>query len=368
MMVFDPLAEERLAGGEVLPRAANGNPMIVPRGETMPVEYTRASAMADFLAHDIIGLKKWEIRYLIPWLARSPDLIEWAATLYYSTGPLTGTLPMEERKRIGQQIDQIASMVLERAAIHEAANVGSAIHEVTVPGHPGAPLHPKLAAATKAYHQITSPFTRVASEVFVVNDELKVGGTFDSGYLSPEYPGCVLIGDTKSGKSVHQAEFEIQLACYSRGEVYLGSPVSEGWDSPGTDAEEVFEDQRLTFEEFFGLPVNQKVAYLVHVPVEGAPKPRVIKMDLVRGWDLAQKAAEVRDARKVIDKTGLGEKVDVVGLAHQEKQRLLELGRDWHRSDVMTDDEFRQYARELYSRFEHVWDETDTLLVKGRLS
>jgi hypothetical protein len=353
-MVWDPLAEERFASGEVLPRAANGNPLIVPRDCALPEEYTRASAMADFLAHDIIGLKKWEIRYLVPWLARSPDLIEWAATLYYSTGPLTGTLPMEERKRIGQQIDQIASMVLERAAIHEAANVGSAIHEVTVPGHPGAPQHPKLAAATKAYHQITSAFTRVASEVFVVNDELKVGGTFDSGYLSPEYPGCVLIGDTKTGKSVHQAEFEIQLACYSRGEVYLGSPVGEL-------------DQRLTFEEFFGLPVNQKVAYLVHVPVEGAPKPRVVKMDLVRGWDLAQAAAEVRDARKRIDKTGLGEKVDVVGLAHQEKQRLLEELCQWH--DVSgANEEFREKALALHARFEHVWDETDTLLVKGRLS
>jgi hypothetical protein len=365
-VVFDPLAEERLAGGEVLPRTSNGNPMIVPRGETVPVEYTRASAMADFLAHDIFYLKRWEIRYLIPWLARSPDLIEWASTLYYSTGPLTGTLPLDERKRVGEQIDQIAAMVLERSAIHEAANAGSAVHEVTVPGHPGAPLHPKLAAAAKAYHQITSAFTRVASEVFVVNDELKVGGTFDSGYLSPEYPGCVLIGDTKSGKSVHQAEFEIQLACYSRGEVYLGSPVEENGR---------WHDQRLTFEEFFGLPVNQKVAYLVHVPVEGTPKPRVIKMDLVRGWDLAQQCAEVRDARLRMDKTGLGEKVDVLGLAHKEKRRLLDELCQWFDYGVGTGatewtpptEEFRQKALALHARFEHVWDETDTLLVKGRL-
>jgi hypothetical protein len=363
-VTFDPLAEERLAGGEVLPRTNDGNPMIVPRDCALPEEYTRASAMADFLAHDIFHLKRWEIRYLIPWLARSPDLIEWASTLYYSTGPLTGTLPLDERKRVGAQIDQIAAMVLERSAIHEAANAGSAVHEVTVPGHPGAPLHPKLAAAAKAYHQITSAFTRVASEVFVVNDELKVGGTFDSGYLSPEYPGCVLIGDTKSGKSVHQAEFEIQLACYSRGEVYLGPPKYH----PGAIIpEHEYDDQRLTFEEFFGLPVNQKVAYLVHVPVEGAPKPRVVKMDLVRGWDLAQAAAEVRDARKRIDKTGLGEKVDVVGLAHQEKQRLLEELCQWH--DVSgANEEFREKALALHARFEHVWDETDTLLVKGRLS
>jgi hypothetical protein len=363
-MVFDPLAEERLAGGEVLPRTNDGNPMIVPRDCALPEEYTRASSMADFLAHDIIGLKKWEMRYLARGLGLRPDLAAWAATLHYSTGPLTGTLPLEERKRAAQQLDEIIAMALESVGIHEAANAGSAVHEVTVPGHPGAPLPPKLAAAAKAYHQITSAFTRVASEVFVVNDELKVGGTFDSGYLSPEYPGCVLIGDTKSGKSVHQAEFEIQLACYSRGEVYLGSPVCLNPAAPAKD--QVWEDQRLTFEEFFGLPVNQKVAYLVHVPVEGAPKPRVVKMDLVRGWDLAQAAAEVRDARKRMDKTGLGEKVDVKTLAHEEKQRLLEELCQWH--DVSgANEEFREKALALHARFEHVWDETDTLLVKGRL-
>lgn len=357
-MTFDPLAEERVAGGDVLARAGNGNPLIVPRDCAEPEEYTRASSLADFLARDIFGLKKWEMRYLARGLGLRPDLAAWAATLHYSTGPLTGTLPLEERKRTGQQLDEIIAMALETVGIHEAANSGSAVHEATIPGHPEVPLPPKVAEAVKEYRKLTAGLERVASEVFVVNDELKVGGTFDSGYISPEYPGFVLVGDTKSGKSVHQAEFEIQLACYSRGEVYLGPPVDDA-------------DQRLTFEEFFGLPMNQEVGYLVHVPVEGKPKPRIIKLDLIRGWDLAQQAAATRDARLRMDKVGLGEKVDHLGLAHEAKQAalddLLDRTNENHWNYIGAD-EFRERAQELYRRFSHIWDETDTLLVKGRLS
>ena len=352
----------------MLARANNGNPLIVPRGQTETEEYTRASALADFLARDVIGLKKWEMRYLAQWLARSPDLVAWAATIHYSTGPFSGTLPLEERRRAGQQLDEIIAMALERGAIHEAANAGSAVHEVTIPGAPDVPLDPKVAAAAQEYRKLTAGLERVASEVFVVCDELKVGGTFDSGYISPEYPGCIIVGDTKSGKSVHQAEFEIQMAAYAHGEVYLGPPEYQaGMIIP----EDEWADQRLTLEEFFGLPVNQEVGYLVHVPIEGVPRPRIIKMDLVRGWDLAQQAAETRDARVRMDRTGLGEKVDHLGLSHQVKQEALAdlLARtDAADPDYISADVFRERAQALYRRFAHVWDETDTLLVKGRLS
>lgn len=371
-MTFDPLADERVAEGVTVPRGDNGNPWIVPRDCAEGEEYTRASAMSDFLVRNVHGLKTWEMRYLAQALGRNPDLAAEAAAQHYSTGPLTGTLPIEDRRRAGRELDDIIARALERERIHEAANAGTAVHKATEPGEPDPRgMHPLIEGAVREYHKLTAGLERVASEVFVVNDTLRVAGTFDSGYLSPEFPGVVVVGDTKTGKNYHQAEFEIQMACYARGEVYLGPPKEEpaGWYPPVAD-------QRLTFEEFFGVPVNLHTGYLVHVPLEGKPKPRIVKLDLMRGWDMACLCAQIRDGRALFDKIGIGEKVDANGLAIAEMQRLVGLLLEWHTYGVGTgaaewsppDEEFREKAMALYRRFQHIWPQEYTDEIKRRLS
>lgn len=340
-MAFDPLLDERVAPGVTIQRDGKDNPLIVPRGETVPVAYTRASSLSKYIAEDSWSLSMWRARYGAQGIARHRDLAARVAAVHYSTGPLTGTMPISERKRAAEEIDAAWREAQERMGINEAANMGTAGHSLTEPANQGE-VCDELVDVVKGYKEVTAGFERVASEIFVANDALKVAGTFDSLYLSPEFPGFCIIGDTKTGKNYHQAEFEIQLAGYVDGEVYLGDPADEG-------------DQRLTFEEFAGLPVLLHTAYLVHVSVTGSPKPRVVKLDLDRGRRLAKRCALVRDTRAEMDRIGIGEKVDHRGLARQALD------------DGLAKVETREQATVLYRRFEHIWQESDTLFVRGRL-
>lgn len=364
-MVFDPLLDERVAPGSTIRRDAKDNPLIVPRGETVPIAYTRASSLSKYLAEDSWSLSKWRERYLAQGIAKNPDLAMRAAAVHYSTGPLTGTMPISERKRAAEELDAVGDEAKQRAGISEAANVGTAGHSLTEPGNQGE-IHDGLIDVVKGYNIVTAGFERVASEVFVANDLLRVAGTFDSLYLSPEFPGFCIIGDTKTGKNYHQAEFEIQLAGYAGGEVYLGDPEErEGEGRIAGDGRELPVDQRLTFEEFAGLPVLLHTAYLVHVSVTGAPKPRVIKLDLERGRRLALQCAATRDARAELDKIGIGEKVDHIGLAKQVLETAWEELCSGERS--LTHTEFRARALALHGRFEHIWPDEYTFAVKERL-
>lgn len=350
-MEWDPLVEERVAPNVVVTRSERGNPLIVPRGETVPVEYTRASYLANFLTVEGRQLSAWRQRYGIQGVARFKDLAARAAAVFYSTGPLTGTQPISARRAAAQELDAVFEEACERMGINEAANLGTAGHSLTEPANQGQ-VPEELADVVAGYNEVTMGLERVASEVFVVCDELRSGGTFDSVYLSPEYPGWALIGDTKTGKNYHQAEFEIQLASYSRGEVYLGDPVPDGFDGDGSDA---YIHQRLTLEEYIGLPIHPSVGLLVHTSVTGSPKPRVIKLDLDRGWRLAKQAAATRDARAEISAVGIGEKMD-----HRAVARMA-LGRALAFVDT------QEAATALWRRFKPIWTDADTEFVKEAL-
>jgi hypothetical protein len=346
---FDPLLDERMAGGVSLPRnPKNDNPLIVPRGEIEEVEYTRASSLASFLVRNVHHLKQWEMRYLAQSLGRNPDLAAWAATQHYSTGPFTGTQPISARQAAAKQLDEIIEMALERVGIHEAANTGSVVHAATEPGAPVVPLDPLIQKSVDNYHRIAASLERVASEVFVVCDEARAAGTFDSGYLSPEFPGQVVVGDTKNGKQVHIGEFEVQMAIYAHGEVYL----------PG--------EGRLTHEEFFGVPMNLDIGYLVHVPLLDSPKPRIIKLDLQRGWRRALLCAQIRDESRAMDKTPMPEKYDHAGWAVKVLEQQWDALCDKERG--LTNTEFREEALELRRRFQHIWPDEYTFAVRERLS
>lgn len=356
-MTFDPLVEERVAPNTVVTRSERGNPLIVPRHGTVPEEYTRASYLANFLTVEGRQLSAWRQRYGIQGVARFKDLAARAAAVYYSTGPLTGTQPISARRAAAQELDAVFEEACERMGINEAANLGTAGHSLTEPANQGQ-VPDELADVVAGYNEVTMGLERVASEVFVVCDELKSGGTFDSVYLSPEYPGWALIGDTKTGKNYHQAEFEIQLASYSRGEVYLGDPKEQRdfFDEDGTWHETGLVDQRLTLEEYLGLPVHPSVGLLVHTSVTGSPKPRVIKLDLDRGWRLAKQAAATRDARAEISAVGIGEKMDHKAVARMALDNALKA--------VGT----REDATALWRRFKPIWTEADGQVVKDALA
>ena len=332
-----------MAPNVVITRSANQNPLIVPRGEDVPIEYSRASSLADMLTTDSYQMSRWRERYKIQGVARYPDLAARAAAVFYSTGPISGDMPIERRRAAAAELDAVGDEAAERMGINEAANLGTAVHALTEPeNHDGVAVNPLVAAAAAGYDEVTMGLERIASEVFVANDALRAAGTFDSAYTSPEYPGFALIGDTKSGKNYHQAEFEMQLAVYAGGEVYLGDPQT------GVD-------QRLTFEEYLGLPIHPTVGLLVHSSITGKPKARVIKLDLARGTRLAYVAAATRDARREIDRVGIGEKM--------EHKAVARMALDAGLAKVID----RAEGEALYHRFKPIWTAKDTATMKEKL-
>ncbi len=361
-MTFDPLVEERVAPGVTIGRDASDNPLIVPRGGTVEEVYTRASSLSKFLAEDSWNLSKWRERYLTGGLARSPDLCLRAAAVHYSTGPISGTQPISARKAAAAELDAVANDAKERAGISEAANVGTAGHSLTEPGSQGLALD-SIVDTVAAYNELTAGLERVASEVFVANDELATAGTFDSLYWNALLPDRFIVGDTKTGKNFHQAEFEIQVASYAGGEVYLGRPVWDGLD------ESTVEHQRLTFEEFAGLPVDQDIGYIVHVSVHGSPKPRIVELDLRRGRALAKLCAEIRNGRIWMDSIGIGNKLDHRALAKHVLQDRLATLFDWFDTSPRDHGDkavLRASALELYKQFKHVWESSTTSDVARR--
>jgi hypothetical protein len=118
------------------------------------------------------------------------------------------------------------------------------------------------------------------AETFVVVDEVQAAGSMDR-LLRHKATGRVVAADIKSGKSDpdYPLKVTIQTAMYAHGERY---------------------DQE-TGER---LPLHPDVdldhGLLIHVPIRtGRPRAALYPLDLVRGWELAQMAVRVRDARKM---------------------------------------------------------------------
>lgn len=357
-MAFDPLVEERVAPGVVVGRSDNGNPRIVPRGGTVEVEYDRASGLADYLVKDIFGIKKWEMRLLAIGLGRRPDLAALCAVEGYNTGLglVNPLLTPEENKASGKRLDEHIERALDHVGIHEKADMGTVAHAATEPGFTGT-VHPVVQDVVAAIHELTAALEVVGTEVFVANDATRSAGTFDHAYyisdqalagelgevLGFDLTG-LLIGDKKTGKNVHIGEFEVQVGgTYAHGEVYQGPPID------GVD-------QRLTLEEAFGGPINRTTGLLVHASTTGAPKPRVLPLDLQRGHRLALVAGQVRDARNEMDKIGIPKKLDMSYVSEQVLAAKLAVV------------ESQEAATALWRHFKHVWKDKHTAAVKAVLA
>lgn len=391
-MTFDPLVEERVAPGVVVGRGSNGNPKIVPRGGTVEVEYERASNLSSYLVKDIFGIKKWEKRLLAASLGRHPDLAALAGVEGYNTGLglVQPILSPDENKASGARLDEIIARAEDRIGMNEKADMGTVAHAATEPGFTGV-VPDMMTGIVDAIHELTAGLEVIATEVFVANDATQSAGTFDHGYyladqglarelsefftkklgFTVDLTGA-MIGDKKTGKNIHMGEFEVQVGgTYASGEVYLGPPIVE------PDGSRI--DQRLTLEEFFGGPVNRTTALLVHASTTGAPKPRVLPLDVRRGRDMANACTLVKQYRDRMDRIGIPKPLDMKEVSRRvldaELQKVIDAYDDvdtamtvplHEQADALR--EFHEASTELYRRFKHVWTQTDTDLVKMRLT
>lgn len=264
--------------GPKIERDRYGRPLIHPADGGDPVPYTRASSLGKAL-DDETGLIKWKQRMTAIGVAARRDLI------------LAVNAHRDDKSTMGELVES----AMDAAESGAAATSGTALHELMDAYDKGRrPYVPEeYMPDIEAYREATRHLEFVRSETFVVDDELRVAGTYDNLYrtkhplqprdkngdpVGPELPaGTLIIGDKKTGQEIkygHTA-WAVQLSTYAHGLRY-----------------DIADRKRLDPE-----PICQEWALVVHVPVLSGTAT-VYWIDLVKGRKLGHLSVKVREARK----------------------------------------------------------------------
>ena len=249
--------------------------------------YLRPSTLAKTL-DDQSNLIEWSSAMTALGMSRSPDLIALASTID----------PAEHRKA-----RDIVKRAKDRVMSQGGADIGTAIHSATEAvdyGESIAHMPADLQADALAYRAARESLglEPLAAEVFVVNEELEAAGTFDrlvqswedgdgfDGYAvhGPRPDGPPMVTDIKTGSKddpEYAAKFgavawSIQLATYA-----YAQPYGSTWEDLGA----------------YGSPRDTDGGVIWYIP-RGTGKCYPIFVDIALGWDLAQTARKVYDARK----------------------------------------------------------------------
>lgn len=229
-----------------------GRPIVVLPDGSKRIAYRRVTSFIDVL-DDRYNLELWKQRQVADGLARRPDLVLKAAA---AAGDK-------------DELNEVTKQAMEAAGSSSAATTGSAVHSLTEQIDRGLDpmIPPTVTADINAYRATTSHLTMRMIEVFVVHDELQVGGTFDRVV---EVNGAQYVADIKTG-SVDYAGSKIamQLALYSRSQLY---EIRSGHRS--------------------NLTVNQQRGLIIHLPA-GSGECQLKWADLDAGWEGVQICRDV---------------------------------------------------------------------------
>lgn len=262
----------------------NGQPLIMqPDGSRLA--YTRSSSLGDYLT-DSAFLEAWHMRNLAVALGRRRDLADMAAVEPFTTGFAEPDAPI--KKASAARLDEINEKALESVMINERADRGTVVHAVTEMDYEGyIPITVITEFASFQEWIAINKVRRIESELFVVNDDLRVAGTFDHLF---EVEGFgLVIGDTKNGRNANNLGFACQFANYSRSK----------WYDPSTG-------ERMDLAEYiksrYGIEgvVNQEFALLLSVKAAqngGIGEVKVSEVDIDWGYEACKLAAQVRDFR-----------------------------------------------------------------------
>lgn len=247
-----------------------GRPLIIPPGGGKPEPYTRVSTMAKAL-DDLSNLMTWKQRKTAQGLLMRPDLLTRIAGTLSKGDPDTDW-------QTKKALNAICEEATEAAGASKGSSAGTGFHEMTEAidaGNEPAFVAPADVPRLDAYRKAVAPYSPLAAEVFVVCDELKVAGSFDRLWMCPD--GHSRVGDLKTGKS--EADYPlattIQIATYANSKRY----------NPETG-------ERTELDEY----LDRDTGLLVHMPPSGGCQ--VIPLDLVKGWEAAQLAAQIHRVRK----------------------------------------------------------------------
>jgi hypothetical protein len=231
-----------------------GRPLIIPEGGGKPVPYQRWSSYGDVL-EDRHNLEKWKVRMAALGIADRADLL----------------LAVAAHRDDKQKLNAICDQAIEAAKASAAATTGTALHSLSELVDTGRdlPVLPESARADlEAYRAAMRQVEVVAIEQFVVCDEIPAAGTFDR---------IVKVGNTRFIADIKTGSIEwgigkiaVQLAGYSRS---VGYDIATGARTP--------------------LNVDQNNALIIHLP-QGEATCQLVWVNVARGWEGVQMAAEVR--------------------------------------------------------------------------
>lgn len=219
--------------------------------------YPRISTIAN-VYKDKSNIEAWAKRNVAIGIAKQPHLAQ-------------QILENEGDNRI---LDALTQEAMVAAGATDAADTGTLLHELTEAidrgETPEVPSH--LKHVTDAYTAAiaASGLKPYLSEQFVVNDELRVCGSFDRAWMTPD--GDVLIGDLKTGAQAHRYPHSVamQIAMYANAVLY----------DPQTE-------QRTPLEG-----INKDFGLLIHAPLKGGCK--IVKLELAEAYYWTQMAVESR--------------------------------------------------------------------------
>ncbi|MGJ9505407.1 hypothetical protein ACX3T3_03915 [Actinotignum schaalii] len=250
--------------GKNIPRDRWDRPLITPVGGGKPVAYTRCTTYVDAL-DDKANLMMWKARMAARGIAGREDLALQVKGIPDPDSP-------EGKKKL----NKIVEAAQEHAGATSAATIGTELHafterldrgeEITNIGEPWqSDIDAYQAMRDQAGLEV------VDIETFVVNDKLKIGGTFDRIY---RVDGKNYVGDLKTGSVDWGAgKFAMQLAVYANSQLY----------NP-----ETFERTPLDVDRDYGI--------IVHLP-KGENTCKLYWLNIKAGWENVHLATKVRQYR-----------------------------------------------------------------------
>lgn len=252
-----------------------GRPMIVDPSTGEVVAYTRASSMAGYISN-FSGLHTWQLRLVAQGVGHRDDLAAIAASLP----------PYDQMDRTHKEsLQEVVDEALITAKAYEKANWGTAIHAFTDPTHPSGPVPERMQADVRSHEQAVemTGVVRLGSEIFVVNDRLKVAGTLDAILGVPALDAMV-VADTKTGKQdLHKTM--IQVAIYRDSVVY-------DWRN---HTRLRLEDHLADAHPGVQLPAfSENIGIYTHIP-RGEGKTTMHPLALEEGRRMAKICADVRE-------------------------------------------------------------------------
>lgn len=256
------------------------------------VEMTRASSLGDALENKYL-IHRWDMRNLAFALSRRPDLVLKLAAV-----------PDIEEKANKNEVHETVKVALDFAGGTAAATSGSAIHRLSErldAGEDLSYLADRVLEALTVYRRLMSTLRIVASETFVVCDELGAAGTYDRV--------VELLNDTEvRWRDADGVERVVVLPAGTRlildlktnanamyfGAVYACQEAVYGFGVPYTH-----EGGRGEWPD--GLAPSREWGLLLHLPIDSLEDAGFYWVDLTQGYNLAIQAAAHREAMKKKD-------------------------------------------------------------------